>query len=78
MPHELTSTNKAKRVETMQTLLQALRSDSEKHFVHIMTGDGNWFYYSSESPTMFEQGRDEVIPRVSHTIGSKKMMIIIF
>jgi histone-lysine N-methyltransferase SETMAR len=43
-----------------------------------MTGDESWFYYNYESPTMFAHTRDEVVPRVSPTIRSITMMVIIF
>jgi hypothetical protein len=39
VPHEFTPTNKTKKVEDARTLLQALRSESEKRFADIMTGD---------------------------------------
>jgi mevalonate pyrophosphate decarboxylase len=55
--HKLTPASKAKRVEDARTLLQALRSDSEKHFAHIMTSNQNCFYSSHESPTIFGHGR---------------------
>jgi hypothetical protein len=60
------------------TLLQALRSDSEEHFARLMTGDESWFSYSYELLTMFGHRRDEVIPKVSQTIGSKKAMTTMF
>jgi hypothetical protein len=72
VPHELTLANKAKRVEDARMLLQVLRSGSEKHFACTMTGDESWFSYNYESPKMFGHGREQVIPRVSQTIGSKK------
>jgi hypothetical protein len=55
-------------------VLQALRSDSEKHFTHIRTGDESWFHHSYELPVMFGHGRDKVIPRISQTIGPRKTM----
>jgi hypothetical protein len=77
-PPELIPSNKAKRVKNARTLLQALRSDSEKHFAHTITGDEIWFYYSYESPRVVGHGRDEAILRVSQTIGSKKRRSQIF
>jgi hypothetical protein len=64
------ATNKAKRIENAFTLLKAVRSDSENHRTQTMTGNKSRLYYSYESPTMFRQGRDEVILRMSQTIGS--------
>ena len=78
VPHNLSPANKAKRVTDARMLLQALTKDQDQNFSHIMTGDESWFYYAYESPTMFAPSRDEVIPRVSPTIGSKKVMITIF
>jgi hypothetical protein len=54
--HELTLATKAKMVKDARTLLQALRSDSEKLFTYIMTGDESWLYDNDESPTMFGHG----------------------
>jgi hypothetical protein len=78
VPHDFSATDKAKRVVDARTLLQALRNDQSHNFSHIMTGDESWFYYNDESPTMFARARDEVVPRVSPTIGSKKVMVTIF
>jgi hypothetical protein len=78
VPDDLSATDKARRVVDAQTLLQALRNDQSQNFSHIMTGDESWFYYNYESPTMFARARDEVVPRVSPTIGSPNMMAIIF
>jgi hypothetical protein len=58
--------------------LQALRSDSEKYFAHVITGDDSCVCYHSESPAMFGHGRDDVIPGMSQTIDLKGTMIIIF
>jgi hypothetical protein len=76
--HGLSATDKAKPVVDAQTLLQALRNDQSQNFSHIMTGDESWFYYNYESPTMFARARDKVVPRVSRTIGPKKVMVTIF
>jgi hypothetical protein len=62
----------------LRTLLQAPRSDPQKNFVHIMTGDESWFEYSYELRRMFGHERDEVISRVSQMIGLKKAMITMF
>jgi hypothetical protein len=78
MRHELRATDKAKRVVDARTLLQALRNDSSQNFSQITTGDENWFYYNYELRTMFARARDEVVPRVSPTIESKKVMVTIF
>jgi histone-lysine N-methyltransferase SETMAR len=78
VPHDLSATEEAKRVPDARTLLQALRNDQSQNFSYIMTGDESWFYYNYESPTVFARARDEVVPRVSPTIGSKKVMITIF
>jgi hypothetical protein len=43
-----------------------------KHSAYIMTGDETWFYCSHGTPIMFGHGWDEVIPRVSQAISSKK------
>jgi hypothetical protein len=75
VPHELTPANKAKRVQDARTLLQALRSDSEKHFAHIMTRAESWFCDSYELATMFGHGRTELNSRVSWTRSSKRAMI---
>jgi hypothetical protein len=37
--HEITPANKAKRVENVRTLLQALKSHLEKQFTQNLTGD---------------------------------------
>jgi hypothetical protein len=76
--HELTPANRVKQVEDARALLQALRSDLEKNFAYIMTGDESWFCYGYESPTMLGHGRNEVIPRTLQTIGLKRAMIMIF
>jgi hypothetical protein len=78
VPHNLTPASKAKRVIDARMLLQSLRNDQNKNFSHIMTRDKSWFYSAYESPTMFVRSRDEVIPRASPTIGSKKVMVTIF
>jgi hypothetical protein len=76
--HAFSATDKAKRVVDARTLFQALRKDRSQNFAHIMTGDESWFYYNYESPTVFARARDEVVPRVPRTIGSKKVMVTIF
>jgi hypothetical protein len=76
--HNLSPPSKAKRVIDVRMLLQSLRNDQNKNFSHFMTLDGSWFYSAYESPTIFVRSRDEVIPRASPTIGSKKVMVIIF
>jgi histone-lysine N-methyltransferase SETMAR len=43
-----------------------------------MTKDESWFYYAYEFPNMFARARDEVVSRVSSTIGSQNVMITIF
>jgi hypothetical protein len=77
VPHELTPANQAKRVEDARPLSQALRSDPENHFTHMMTCNESWFYYGYQSPTILRYGRDEVIARVSETTSSKKAMMTI-
>jgi hypothetical protein len=76
--HDPSTTYKAKRVVDARTLLQALRKDQSQNFSHTMNGDKSWFYYNYESPTMFARARDEVVPRVSPTIGSIRVMVTIF
>jgi hypothetical protein len=78
VPHDLSAKDNAKWVFDAGTLLQALRNDQSQNFSHTMTGDESWFCYNSESPTMFARARYEVVPRVSATIGSKKVMVRIF
>jgi hypothetical protein len=43
--HELTPANEVRRVDA-RTVLQALRSDSEKNFAYIMADNENWLYQS--------------------------------
>jgi hypothetical protein len=77
-PHDLAASRKAKRAVDMRMVLQALRNEQSQNWSYIMTGDDRWFYDNSDSPTIFARARDEVVPRVSRTIGSKKVMVIIF
>jgi hypothetical protein len=74
----LSATDRANQVVDARTLFQALRNDQSQNFSHIMTGDETWFYYNYEPPTIFARARDEVVPRVSPTIGSKKVIVTIF
>jgi hypothetical protein len=76
--HDLRAIDKGTGIVDARTLLQALRNDQSRGFIHIMTGHKSWFYYNYESPTMFAGARDEVVPRVSPTIRSKKVMITTF
>jgi hypothetical protein len=78
VPHERSARGKAKRALDARMLLQALRNGQSQNVSHIMTGNESWFYYNYESPTMFASARDEVVPRVSPTIGSKTVMVTIF
>jgi hypothetical protein len=78
VPHDLSAKDNAKRVFDAGTLLQALRNDQSQNFSHIMTGDESWFSSNYESLTMFARVRDEVVPRVLPTIGSKKVLVTIF
>jgi hypothetical protein len=78
VPHELSATEKAKRVVDGRKLLEALRNDESQNFSHIMTGDESWFYSNYESPTLLARARDEVVPRVPPTNGSNKVMGGIF
>jgi hypothetical protein len=59
-------------------LLQALRNDQSQNFSHTMTEGESWLDSKDESPTMLARARDEVVPRVLPSIGSKKAMITIF
>jgi hypothetical protein len=43
-----------------------------------MTGDESWFDSNYDSTTIFARAPDEVVPRLSPTIGSKKVMVAIF
>jgi histone-lysine N-methyltransferase SETMAR len=43
-----------------------------------MTGNESWFDDNYEWPTVLARARDEVVPRASPTIGSKKVMVTIF
>jgi hypothetical protein len=78
VPHDFTAADKAKRVIDARILLQALRNDQSQNFSHNMTGDESCFQYTYESPAIFARARDEVVPRVSPPIDSKKMTIAIF
>jgi hypothetical protein len=78
VPHALNATDKAKRVVDARTQLQALRNDQSQNISNIMTGDERWFSSNYDSPIMFARPRDEVVPRVSPTIGPKKVIVTIF
>jgi hypothetical protein len=78
MPYNPSATGKEKRVVNARTKLQALRNDQSQNFSHVMTEDKSWFYYNYELPTMFARARDEVVPRESPTIRSKKVIVTIF
>jgi hypothetical protein len=78
VPHELRARAKTTRVVDARMLFQALRNEQSQNFSHIMTGDERWFYDTYESPTMFARARDEVVSRVSPTIGWKKVIVTIF
>jgi hypothetical protein len=78
VPHELTVVQKENRVVEATNLLSMLEADVGANFSHIMTGDESWFFYRYESDAMYVADRADVIPRTSHMIGSKKVMITIF
>jgi histone-lysine N-methyltransferase SETMAR len=78
VPYDLSDPDKPKRVADARLLWQAPRNDQSQNSSHIMTGDESWFYYNDESSTVFTRARDEVVPRVSSTICSKKVMVTIF
>jgi histone-lysine N-methyltransferase SETMAR len=78
VPHELTPAQMAQRVFDSILLAEALRADEKNQFRNIMTGDESWFYYQYESDAMYAHSRNEVIPRVSKAIDSKKCMVTIF
>jgi hypothetical protein len=78
MPHALAASDKSKRVVDARMLLQALTNDQSQNWSYIMTGDESWFYYNYDSLNIFARVQNEVIPRVSPTRGSKKVMVITF
>jgi hypothetical protein len=56
----------------------ALRNEQSQNFWYIMTAEESGFYYNYDSPTILPWARDEIVPRVSPTIGSKKVRVTIF
>jgi hypothetical protein len=50
----------------------------QNSFQGIITGDELWFLYAHRYNHTYEASRPEVIPREGHTIGAKKIIIIVF
>jgi len=78
VPHLLTPQQKEMRVEKARTLLSLLEGKVETNFRGIATGDESWFQYSYQSDHMYCPTFDDVVPRFSQDIGTKKIMVTIF
>jgi hypothetical protein len=53
IPHDLSETNRRKRVLKVNLLLEELRADEGNEFANTMTGDESGFCLSYESDSMF-------------------------
>jgi histone-lysine N-methyltransferase SETMAR len=77
IPHRLTDAQKLSRVTIARELLVTLKNDEKNDFIHILTGDETWLYYSYPHESMWTRS-GVVEERERRTIGTKKIMLNVF
>jgi hypothetical protein len=78
VPHELSFANRAKQVADARTLFPSPENGQSQNFSHIVTEEESWFNNNYGLPITFGRAPDQVVARVSPTIGSKKTGIRLF
>jgi histone-lysine N-methyltransferase SETMAR len=74
LPHALSSSQKAARVDISRELLDFLQSRSDRSLSRVYTGDETWVYFENPRTSMWI-GADVARPtRVRRTVGSTKRM----
>ena len=78
VPHRLSDDQKFKRVERSKELLEKLGPMSDRQLANVITEDESWFFFSNGSDGQWRLCLEDVDQNVSHTIGSKKLLISVF
>jgi histone-lysine N-methyltransferase SETMAR len=74
IPHTLSSSQKAARVQVSKDLLEFLEGTSDRNLCNVYTGDETWVYMDNPRVSMWT-GADVARPTVPRrTIGTKKCM----
>jgi hypothetical protein len=76
--HQLSSSQKANRVNHSRALLHLLQQLQPFDFEGITTGDESWFMDEYESDSMFASSADMVLPRLRADFQVKKTAVTIF
>jgi hypothetical protein len=75
IPHRLSDTQKADRIELSQHMLNVIQGIAPKQPNYLITRDGSWIYWENQRRRMWTQDRDELPPNVKRTISSKTTMV---
>jgi hypothetical protein len=75
VPHRLSDTQKADRVELPQHMLDMMQGLGPKQPKYLITGDESLIYWDNQRRGMWTQDRDELPPNVKRTIWSEKTMV---
>jgi histone-lysine N-methyltransferase SETMAR len=78
MPHRLSDTLKADRVELSQPMLDMRQGLGSKQQKYLITVDESWIYWDNQRRGMWAQDRDELPPNVKRTTSSKKAMVSLY
>jgi len=78
VPHLLTPSQKAERVDAANRMLEVLELKRSDFFEGITTGDESWFRYSYCSDHMYAESAEAVVPRVRLSVATKKVMLTVF
>jgi hypothetical protein len=78
VPHLLGDDVRAKRLEGVRQLLDALQTQERCYFRDLITGDERWVYLDMKSGTISLPADAELPVRVKRTIASEKRMLIVF
>jgi hypothetical protein len=76
-PDELTPDLRCCRLEICERLLPILKAREPDSFRILVTGDKNWFVLEYRHSTKWSVVRDKIPTRVSQTIGTKTVMLIV-
>jgi histone-lysine N-methyltransferase SETMAR len=78
IPHSLSDTQKATRVETAIDLKKVLMSAKHRGWRYILTGDESWFYFNIDHDRIWIPETEPPPTRVRQTVSSLKRMLTIF
>lgn len=78
IPHELSITNKAKRVALAKKLLTQFQILGSENLDAVYTQDESWIYFSKPHKSMWLENSYPIPTQPKKTVASKKAMISVF